>query len=262
MDVARDGETRYMLAQNEGVEVVLCRNRRLSYPLHNHVSAFTAGLVLSGIVRLSAGGLAKELTEGQGFLIPPYTPHAIESSEPCSLLCVCIDKKIALRTDHPALEATIAQVLNKIPLVSKANRRRFSRLFATLDLPEKLPPGARRRRRSHIEILKARLELHPEVDFSLDAMARRAHTGKYHLIRRFRQEVGLTPHRFQIQNRVRKARRLLARSSSMTEAALAAGFADQSHFIRQFKKIVGMTPTSYLAACKLIEGGDELREEE
>ena len=80
-------------------------------------------------------------------------------------------------------------------------------------------------------------------------MAQAAFVSKYHLIRRFKQAVGLTPHQFQMQNRVRKAQRLLGRSGTMTEAALTAGFCDQSHFIRLFERYVGLTPSAYLTSC-------------
>lgn len=83
-------------------------------------------------------------------------------------------------------------------------------------------------------------------------MAALAFTGKYALIRSFRQEAGLTPHQFQIQNRVRKAQKLLAGSASIAEMALATGFYDQSHFIRCFEKITGRTPTEYNRAYETV----------
>lgn len=85
----------------------------------------------------------------------------------------------------------------------------------------------------------------------VSVLARAALVSKYQLIRAFKREAGLTPHQFQIQNRVRKAQRLLEGTATMTEAALAAGFCDQSHFIRHFKRLVGLTPTEY----KLAYGG-------
>ena len=104
----------------------------------------------------------------------------------------------------------------------------------------------------YIENLKQHLEQNPERSLPVDEMSRLTHISRYHLIRSFRKEVGLTPHRFQIQNRVRKAQRLLSQSLSMTEAALASGFFDQSHFIRSFEKIVGLTPSCYKSAYQLI----------
>ena len=62
-------------------------------------------------------------------------------------------------------------------------------------------------------------------------MAKNALLSKYHFIRNFKAEVGLTPHQFQIQNRIRKAQRLIHKTDTITEVALATGFCNQSHFI-------------------------------
>lgn len=97
----------------------------------------------------------------------------------------------------------------------------------------------------YLERLIRRLERHPEQKASLEDMAGDACISKYHLVRRFKEETGLTPHRFLIQNRVRKAQRLLGESGDMAEVALAAGFCDQSHFIRHFQRLIGLTPTAY-----------------
>ena len=98
---------------------------------------------------------------------------------------------------------------------------------------------------TEIDSLKERLELYPEMPYRIEDMAALTFTSKYTLIRAFKQEVGLTPHQFQIQNRVRKAQKLLNSSVTVAEVALATGFYDQSHFIRCFEKIVGLTPSEY-----------------
>ncbi len=67
-------------------------------------------------------------------------------------------------------------------------------------------------------------------------------TCKYRFIRSFKAEVELTPHQFQIQNRIRKAQRLIHEADTITEVALTTGFCDQSHFIKQFEKQVGLSP--------------------
>ena len=75
---------------------------------------------------------------------------------------------------------------------------------------------------------------------------------KYHFIRSFKAEVGLTPHQFQIQNRIRKAQRLIHETNTITEVALTTGFCDQSHFIKQFEKYVGLPPLTYKSSSGII----------
>ena len=79
------------------------------------------------------------------------------------------------------------------------------------------------------------------MKLSIDEMARSSYISKYHFIRSFKKAVGLTPHQFQIQNRVRKAQQMLKYVDNITEVALTTVFCDQSHFIKQFERYVGLT---------------------
>jgi AraC-like DNA-binding protein len=72
----------------------------------------------------------------------------------------------------------------------------------------------------------------------------------FHLIRSFRQVVGLPPHAYLTQVRARRARDLLLRGESLTGIAYRCGFCDQSHMTRTFKRIFGVTPGAYIAALK------------
>lgn len=96
------------------------------------------------------------------------------------------------------------------------------------------------------------LESNPENELKLDALSQISCTSKYHFIRQFKKDIGLTPHQFQIQNRIRKAQHLLLQKHTITEVALVIGFYDQSHFNKCFKKIVGITPSEYLQAYVLL----------
>jgi AraC-like DNA-binding protein len=79
----------------------------------------------------------------------------------------------------------------------------------------------------------------------LDTLARAAGTTKFRLLRRFRAEVGLTPHRYLVSVRIAHARRLLAAGTPISVAAAETGFADQSHLSRHFRDRLGFTPGRY-----------------
>jgi AraC-like DNA-binding protein len=83
---------------------------------------------------------------------------------------------------------------------------------------------------------------------TLDELAAAAGAGRHRLIRLFREGLGLPPHRFQLAQRIKLARRLLERGEAPGEAALEAGFFDQSHMHRHFRRTLGETPGSYAAA--------------
>ena len=80
---------------------------------------------------------------------------------------------------------------------------------------------------------------------SLGALAAEVGLSKFHLLRLFREEVGTTPHAYQLHLRVSRAREMLDAHVPAAEVALVCGFADQAHFTRAFKRIVGYTPGAF-----------------
>ncbi len=84
-----------------------------------------------------------------------------------------------------------------------------------------------------------------EMAVSLDELADIARLSPYHLIRLFRQEVGLTPHAYQINVRVNRAKQLLRQKKPLAQIALETAFSDQAHFQRCFKRHTAMTPAQY-----------------
>jgi AraC-like DNA-binding protein len=93
-----------------------------------------------------------------------------------------------------------------------------------------------------------RLDAAPDQPVSIADLAALSGTSRFQLIRAFRRETGTTPHAYLIQKRVSAARRLLATGIMPAEAAVAAGFSDQSHMTRAFLRHLGVTPARYRAA--------------
>jgi AraC-like DNA-binding protein len=71
---------------------------------------------------------------------------------------------------------------------------------------------------------------------------------RFELVRRFGAQVGLTPHAFQTNLRIGRARALLAAGRPPAEVAAECGFADQAHLTRTFRAAVGVTPGRYARA--------------
>lgn len=107
--------------------------------------------------------------------------------------------------------------------------------------------AARRIGREHRAVRLAReyLEALPGENVSLDTLARVAGIGPFHLCRVFRGETGLSPHAYQVQARVRRAKALLGQGLPVAQVAAEAGFADQAHLTRHFKRLLGVTPARY-----------------
>jgi AraC family transcriptional regulator len=86
---------------------------------------------------------------------------------------------------------------------------------------------------------------------SLAQLAQECDLSISHFARAFRRSTGMPPHGWLLARRVERAKELLSGSSlSLSELALAAGFADQSHLTRSFKRQVGATPGSWRRMCR------------
>ena len=85
------------------------------------------------------------------------------------------------------------------------------------------------------------------------ALARFAGLSAFHLCRVFGETVGMTPHAYQTQVRVRHAKSLLQAGLPIALVAAEAGFYDQAHLTRHFKRIVGLTPGRYATGARRME---------
>jgi AraC-like DNA-binding protein len=90
----------------------------------------------------------------------------------------------------------------------------------------------------------------PERRVALADLARVAGLHPLYLVRAFRAAVGLPPHAYLTQTRVRWAKRLLGAGEPPAAVAARVGFVDQSHLTRHFKRLVGVPPGQYARAVR------------
>ena len=83
-------------------------------------------------------------------------------------------------------------------------------------------------------------------DLSLEVMARQVDMSRCYFAAQFKQAMGISPHQYVNQQRVKKAQQLLQKKErSLLAIALDCGFASQSHFNKVFRQYVGTTPKKY-----------------
>ncbi|EKQ68003.1 DNA-binding domain-containing protein, AraC-type [Leptolyngbyaceae cyanobacterium JSC-12] len=87
---------------------------------------------------------------------------------------------------------------------------------------------------------------HLGEDLSLATIATNLEMSQYYFWHLFKQSIGMTPHKYLIQQRVERAKELLKQPKiTITEIALECGFTHQSHFAKQFKRLTGITPGQF-----------------
>jgi AraC-like DNA-binding protein len=99
-----------------------------------------------------------------------------------------------------------------------------------------------------IRLAKEFLDANYQRNVSLTELAKVAQLSPFHLNHVFSRVIGLPPHRYLEQVRVRRARELLRGPTALACVAFDAGFRDQSHLTNHFKRHLGVTPGQYRRA--------------
>ncbi|MBV8365541.1 MAG: helix-turn-helix transcriptional regulator [Candidatus Eremiobacteraeota bacterium] len=113
----------------------------------------------------------------------------------------------------------------------------------------RVDPALRRHKRPHwLDSVRAYLDDNFRAPQRLRDLAQRSHVHPAHLSKAFMRAFGCTIGEYVRERRVDYARRQLELSQlTLSEIAVAAGFADQSHFAKTFKRIAGLNPAEYRA---------------
>ena len=100
--------------------------------------------------------------------------------------------------------------------------------------------------RDEVRALQQEIVEHPELDCSVEALARRAGMSARHLARVFTEEVGATPARYVEQVRLESARRRLEESNDPVDrVAATCGFGTTETMRRSFIRALGIPPAEY-----------------
>ena len=96
------------------------------------------------------------------------------------------------------------------------------------------------------EKIIAYINSHFSEDIQVEHLAVRAGLSQYHFIRIFKNETGITPHRYLTEVRMNAAKYLLINSRlSVKDICYQTGFSSESVFCSAFKKSQGLTPSQY-----------------
>ncbi|AZL84509.1 AraC family transcriptional regulator [Aliivibrio salmonicida] len=173
--------------------------------------------------------LSRELSYGQ--VGAPYFPEPVvydsELANQLRLVFTMLDQ-----SDNRLLRETLVYGV-LVKLMCKHSKARYTDV--TISKAQK-----------PLYLIKEFLDDFPQADISLEDLSQLSNLSAYHLVRSFQKTFGLPPHSYQIQSRLRMARKLLKQGHSLSDTAQETGFYDQSHLHRHFKKAMGITPGQYL----------------
>jgi AraC-like DNA-binding protein len=226
-----------------------------AYPAHVHAE-WTVLLVDAGGVDYTLDGDRQQALTRRVTVLPPHVSHDGRSAGPGGFdkRVLYVDQRwlperltgAAVRSPSitdPALAAAVSALHRSLaePLEAESRLALVSERIA-LHLDSTAPAPADRRDAGLARLVRARLD---DDQPTLEALARELGTHPSQLVRVFRREYGLPPHRYVVGRRLDDARRLLLDGRPIAEVAAATGFHDQSHLTRHFRALLGTTPGAF-----------------
>jgi AraC-like DNA-binding protein len=254
-----------------GLDCLTASFRRHAYPLHTH-DTYTIGNVEAGIETWISRGARHYAGPGWLALTNPLDAHdgaphgdgyAYRMSYPSLDLVLEIAGGLSGRriTAPPVFKSAAVHDPVGARLFAEAHRllesgadafageERLHRAYAFLLARHAgVESAALGREPGPVARVRAAIEERFAESLHLPELAAIARLSLHHLIRVFRAEVGLTPHAYLVDVRVRRAQALLKRGDSPADAAASVGFADQAHLTRAFKARLGVSPGAYRRA--------------
>lgn len=266
--------------QTPHLELRTTLDSALPYAEHLH-NAFCVGAVTGGRTEMRLGNASYTVQQGELVLIAPKQPHSCNPIDgmPRSYHMLFIDP--AWLADHvvqPLFNARAVRVA--LPVVQDKRlynefiawsalfgQARQDCLFSFAEAEQGLLRFIAAMQKRHgclTPALPARSALLASLDAVLGAdgyaepdgragasvsrAARGAGMRRESFSRSVRKQSGLPPCPYLHCLRLERAKQLLKSGMSLSEAALASGFADQSHFHRMFVKYYSATPGRYRKA--------------
>ncbi|HLI13730.1 MAG TPA: AraC family transcriptional regulator [Alphaproteobacteria bacterium] len=262
----------WRLREFGGVDLLRADASTHRYARHSH-EGYALGIVEAGAHAFAARGEVWTAIPGRIVIVNPDQAHdggPAARDGGYSYRMLYVDSAVfAAALDEAAERRAAMPFFPQAVVTDAALARRLSRLHRALEHPEgrlereallitalvdlarrhggAVPhAGSRRHNPRSVVVALDYLTANFTEDISLAELASLAGVDRFHLLRAFRRCVGLPPHLYQTQLRLRHAKRLMLAGEPPAMAAVAAGFADQSHLIRKFKAAYGVTPGQYL----------------
>jgi AraC-like DNA-binding protein len=250
----------------EGIERVEAHFHGQAFSPHRH-DTYAIGITLTGIQTFHFRGERWHCLPGQCHILHPDETHdgGAGSDEGFSYRIAYIDPSLvqeALRgkplpfVAHPVADAArlpegcaceIWDIDGEIDDVA-----RIQLVAAVVNLLVSVSSGAAKKSGplalSRLSRVRDLITAAPAERRSMDELERLSGLDRWTIARQFRAAFGTSPSRFRTLRQLDRVRRSVKRGTHLAEAALDAGFADQSHMSRQFKRAYGLTPARWAAA--------------
>ncbi|QWU13838.1 AraC-type DNA-binding protein [Paenibacillus sophorae] len=250
------------------VEVYRFEGIMQKFPNHFH-DYYVIGFIEQGKRHLLCKNEEYIINSGDVVIFNPQDPHACEQIDGNTLDYRCLNIQPEVMRQYvleitgmeylPCFTPTVlyrselAISLHDLHLMVLEGQPDFQKEELFLLLLEQLlreysdvsAPGPSQEITSEIKIICEYIESHFAQSITLNHLSKLTGLSKYHLLRSFTRQKGISPYSYLATIRINHAKRLLEQGVPPIDVAIQTGFSDQSHFTNFFKKLIGLTPKQY-----------------
>jgi len=244
--------TEWTISPSNDMEVVSARMGPNGLDNHFH-DVWSIGAILEGTCSFRSDGRPYQAHKGDLFLIPPFEVHSCSAASANvqyvvlyianeHLLKIDANRFFAL-ADMPKRVLTAPSLVGHVAALGSGYidpQRAESLLRAVAAILPAAPDAYMPERVPHP--LQKVMHLVWQSDVEVGELEAHSQHSRWHTIRTFRRETGLSPSAYLRQLRVLKARLMFKEQASLADVAQLLYFSDQAHFTRVFKSVYGVTP--------------------
>jgi len=257
----------------KGIDLCRVENSGHCFPEHFHDDLYIISLITSGACYCLGSGENDAITGPGGVtLINPGQLHSgvpVDSGHLSYTICyITLEAMNSLARDLGMIGNATPEFTASIledPLITALLENLFRTIISSRDSLEKEAlvlsafhfifsrygrqdkPDANLKL-GHQPVIRARDLLSRELDrkLTLEEVSQSVGLSRFHFLRTFKRETGLSPHQYRTLKRLETAKALLGKGMPAAQVALETGFTDQSHFSNTFRRYLGATPKQYL----------------
>lgn len=224
------------------------------FPYHSH-NSYMVGAVLDGCAEFCIDKHFSVLNKNDVYVVSSNTGMSMKPRNDFSYVTICFKNNLAnMLNKYQAKKyyySNLGYILLKLSNDFKAkliDENTFTNsLIELIDL--KVSDTPLQPKNSTITKAVQYINDNCSEKFDLKCLAEEVFLSKYYLIRLFRRQMGITPHQYYQQCKVRELRKM-ALCFSQKNIAYELNFSTQSHMDSVFKKYMGITMKNYISSVE------------
>lgn len=244
---------------NKNIEIIEGKSSH-SFPCHSH-NAFCIGIITNGILRLNVEQQEYLLEKGDVYFIPPHIGHKISviNKTQYEYKVLCMNNNVQKYSNNSLCKYIFKDkivettILNLIQKYTYDNNEDYFKNMILNFLGEYIEIDYSCKKQTNSKIILLTIDFiknNLNETFNLQKLSKYANISKYYLIRIFKNQMGVTPYQFYIQEKIKQIRKGLLKQQPISDLVFNFNFSDESHLCNTFKKYIGITPMQFKDSYK------------